>query len=165
MRVAAGLLLGLDIDAVGAIVEVEVVDVAGAHVGAHGRGDLRERDADGLCLFAVDGDEELRIVGGKGGVKAGQAGGGRAGGTDHGVGDAVDVAEGIAARVLQDELKAADGADAGDGGRFDGEEDAAGDAEEFRQNAGDDGVGVVARAFFGAFVDRLERGEDEAGVG
>ena len=47
---------------------------------------------------------------------------------DDGVGDAVDVAEGIAAAVLQDELEAADGADARDGGRLSGEGDAAGNA-------------------------------------
>jgi len=42
------------------------------------------------------------------------------------VGDAVDVAEGVAAAVLQDELEAADRADALDRGRFDGEKDTAG---------------------------------------
>ncbi len=53
--------------------------------------------------------------------------------TDKGVGDAVDVAEGVAAGVLQDELEAADGADTGDGGRLSGEGDAAGNTEELRR--------------------------------
>ena len=42
VRVAAELLVGLDVDAIGTVVEVEVVDVAGAHEGAEGRGDLAE---------------------------------------------------------------------------------------------------------------------------
>ncbi len=57
------------------------------------------------------------------------------------MGDAVDVAEGVAAGVLQDELEAADGADAGDGGRLGREGDAAGDAEELGSDVGDDGFG------------------------
>ena len=40
--VAAELLIGLHVDAVGTVVEVEVVDVARAHEGAEGRGDLAE---------------------------------------------------------------------------------------------------------------------------
>ena len=35
-----------------------------------------KRDAQGLGLLAVDGDVELRIVGGEGGVHADQAGAG-----------------------------------------------------------------------------------------
>ena len=104
--------VGLDVDAVGAVVEVEVVDVAGAHEGAEGGGDLAEGNADGLGLLAIDGDEQLRIVGGEGGVHAGEAGAWSAALTDDGVGNAVDIAEGVAAGVLQHELEAADGADA-----------------------------------------------------
>ncbi len=84
---------------------------------------------------------------------------------DHGVGDAVDVAEGVAAAVLQDELEAADGADASDGGGLGGEGDAAGDAEELGADVGDDVLGGELVAHLGAVVDGLERGEDEAGVG
>ena len=156
--------VGLDVDAVGAVVEVEVVDVAGAHEGVEGRGDLTEGDAHGLGLLAIDGDEQLRIVGGEGGVHAGEAGAGRAALADDGVGDAVDVAEGVAAGVLQDELEAADGADAGDGGGFGCEGDAAGDAEELGADVGDDGVRGEVRPHLGAVVDGFERGEDEAGV-
>ena len=141
LRVAAELLVGLHVDAIGAVVEVEVVDVARAHEGAEGRSDLAEGDAHGLGLLAVDGDEKLRVVGGEGGVHAGEAGAGSAALTDDGVGDAVDVAEGVAAAVLQDELEAADGADAGDGGRLSGEGDAAGNAEELGADVGDDGFG------------------------
>ena len=141
LRVAAIGRVGLDVDAVGAVVEVEVVDVARAHEGVEGRGDLAEGNAHGLGLLAVDGDEKLRIVGGEGGVHAGEAGAGSAALTDESVGDAVDIAEGVAAGVLQDELEAADGADAGDGGRLRGEGDAAGDAEELRPDVGNDGFG------------------------
>ena len=165
VRVAAELLVGLHVDAVGTVVEVEVVDVAGAHEGAQGGGDLAEGDAHGLGLLAVDGDQELRIVGGEGGVHAGEAGAGRAALSDDGVGDAIDVAEGVAAAVLQDELEAADGADAGDGGRLGGEGDATGYAEEFGADVGDDVVGGEFGAHLGALVDGFERGEDEAGVG
>src|SRR5206468_6493516 len=105
-----------------------------------GRCDLIEGNAHGLGLLAIDGDEELRIVRGEGSVHAGEPGPGSAAPTDDGVGDAVDIAEGVAARVLQDELEAADGADACDGGRFGGEGDAAGDGEELRPDVGDDGV-------------------------
>ncbi len=51
LRAATELLVGLNVDAIGAVVEVEVVDVAGAHEGAEGCGDLCERDADGLGLL------------------------------------------------------------------------------------------------------------------
>ena len=66
-RGAAILLVGLNVDAVGAVVEVEVVDVAGAHEGAEGGGYLGEGDAHGLGLLAVDGDEicgslEVKVV-------------------------------------------------------------------------------------------------------
>ncbi len=46
----------LDVDAVGAVVEVEIVDVAGAHEGVEGRSDLVERDPHSLGFLAVDGD-------------------------------------------------------------------------------------------------------------
>ncbi len=59
------------------------------------------------------------------------------------MGDAVDIAEGVAAAVLQDELESADGTDAGDGGGLSGEGDAAGNAEELRTDVGDDGLCAV----------------------
>src|SRR5206468_2856199 len=85
--------------------------------------------------------------------------------SDDGVGDAIDVAEGVAAAVLEDELEAADGADAGDGGRLGGEGDAAGDAEELGAYFLDDSAGGELGTHLGALVDGLERSEDEAGVG
>ncbi len=164
LRGAAVLLVGLDVDAVGAVVEVEVVDVAGAHEGSEGRGDLTERNTEGFGLLTIDDDVELGIVGGELGVHAGEAGARGAALSDERVGDTVDVGEGIAAAVLEDELESADGADALDSGRLGGEGDAAGDAEEFRAYIGDDGLGAILRTHLGAVVDRLERGEDEAGV-
>ncbi len=125
---------------------------------------MTEGNAHGLGLLAIDGDDELRIVRGEGGVHADEAGPGSAASTDNGVGDAVDVAEGVAAGVLQDELKAADGADACDGGRFGGEGDAAGDGEELRSDVEDDGVRGEVRPHLGTVVDGFERCEDEAGV-
>src|SRR5258708_5257150 len=122
-----------------------------------------EGKAHGVGLLAIDGDEELRIVGGEGGVHAGELVA-AAGLADKGVRDAVDVAEGVAAGVLQDELEAADRTDAGDGGRFGREGDAAGDAEELRTDIGDDGFGRVLFAHLGAIVDGFEWSEDKAGV-
>src|SRR6202044_1476022 len=119
-------------------VEVKVVDVGGAHIGADGGGYLAEGDAESLCFLAVDGDLKLRVVGGEGGFHADEAGAGSTAFGDEGVSDAIDVAEGAAAGVLQDELEAADGADAGDGGRLGCEGDAAGDHEEFGTYVEDD---------------------------
>ncbi len=62
---------------------------------------------------------------------------------DHGVGDAVDVAEGVAAGVLQDELEAADGADTRDGGRLNGEGRCLLGPEELGADLGDDVAGRV----------------------
>jgi hypothetical protein len=154
----------LDVDTIRAVVEVEVVDVAGAHERVEGCSNLAERDTHGLGLLAVDGDEKLRVIGSEGGVHAGEAGGGRASLTHEGMGNAVDIAEGIAARVLQDELESADGADAGDGGGLGGEGDAAGDAEELRPDVKDNSFGGVFVAHFCALVNGFERSKDEARV-
>ncbi len=109
----------------------------------------------------VDGD--LRVVGGEGRVEAGELGAGSARLAHHRVHDAVDVAEACCGPCPGDELEAADGADALDGGRLKGSDDAARDAEELGRNLGDDVVRGVAFAEPGAVIDRVERGEDEAG--
>ena len=67
---AAVLLVGLHIDAVGTIVEIEIVHVLRAHVDLERRRDLRERHAEALGLFAVDVHHELRIAGAEGGERA-----------------------------------------------------------------------------------------------
>ena len=59
----AELFVGLDVDAIGAIVEIEIVHVDGAHVDLQGVGDLIQRDAEGFGAFAVEIQDELWIVG------------------------------------------------------------------------------------------------------
>ena len=52
-------LIGLNKDAIGAVVVVEVVDVLRAHEDAERSGDLRERNVHRLGLLAIDGDQNL----------------------------------------------------------------------------------------------------------
>jgi len=65
---------------------------------------------------------------------------------------------------LQDELEAADRADAGDCGRFRSEGDTARNAEEFWSDVEDDVPGAELWSHLRAVVDGLEWSEDEAGV-
>ena len=58
----AELLVGLHVDAIRAIVEIEVVDVLRSHIDLQGRGDLRERHVQALRLFAIDRNQILRIA-------------------------------------------------------------------------------------------------------
>ena len=108
-------LVGLHKDAIGAVVVVEVVDVLRAHEDAERGGDLRKRNAHRLGLFAIDGDQHLRIVGREGGQQAGQILALSAC-THNLVCHAVQVGEGVLALVLKHELEAAVAADAVDGG-------------------------------------------------
>src|ERR1700679_1908829 len=113
LRVAAIGRVGLDVNAIGAVVKMKIVDKTGAHEGIEGRSYLAERNSHGLCFLTIDGDEKLRVVGGKGGVHAGKSGTWRTGLADKGVGNAIDIAEGVAAGVLQDELETTNSANAG----------------------------------------------------
>ena len=61
-RVRSKLLIGLHVNAVRAVVEIEVVDVGGPEQDLHGVRDVRHRDAQALGLLAVDVHDELRIV-------------------------------------------------------------------------------------------------------
>ena len=163
--VAAELLVGLDVDTVGPVVEIEVVDVSRTHVDAHGGRDLRQWHAHGLSLGTVDGDEELRVVGGELRVQTDQARSRRVRLGDSRVSDAIDVGKGVAALILQDELEAADGADALDGGRFGCKQNTARNTEQLGPNAAHDRCGVVSSALLGALIHGLQRCEDDARVG
>ena len=66
LRMGAELFVGLHIDTIGTVIEIEIVDVGRTHVDAEGVGDLAERDVQALGFFAVDGDDILRIVCGVG---------------------------------------------------------------------------------------------------
>ena len=65
-------LVGLHVHAVGAIVEIEIVDVLRSHVDAKCLRDLTERHAHGLGLLAIDLHQLLRIVGGEAGEEPDQ---------------------------------------------------------------------------------------------
>ena len=61
-RVGPERLVGLHVDAVGAVVEIEVVHVRRPQVDLHRAGDLADRQAEAARLVAVDVDGQLRIV-------------------------------------------------------------------------------------------------------
>ncbi len=64
-RLAAEGLVSLHVDAIGAIVEVEVVDVGRTHVHLQCVGDLLDGHLQAARLCAVDVHHELRVVGGE----------------------------------------------------------------------------------------------------
>ena len=113
--VFAELLGGLHVDAITAVVEVEIVDVLRAHEDLEGVRDLTERNAEGFGLIAVNADQHLGIVGGKAGAELGDVFALIAFG-DQEVRCAVEVGEGVAAAILQLKLEAAKQAEALDGG-------------------------------------------------
>ena len=61
-RLRAELLVGLDINAVRTIVEIEIVDVRRTHVDAESIRDLLQRDVQALGFLAINGDQKLRIA-------------------------------------------------------------------------------------------------------
>ena len=65
-RLAAEWLRRLHVNAIGTIVEIEIVDVGRAHVNLQRVGDLLHGHLQAERLGAVDVDHELRIVGGEG---------------------------------------------------------------------------------------------------
>ena len=64
-RIGAKALIGLHVDAIGAVVEIEVVDVLRAEEHLQGVGDLAHRQSKTARPVAIDVDDELRIVGAK----------------------------------------------------------------------------------------------------
>ena len=58
-------LVGLHVYAVRAVVEIEVVDVTGAHVNFQRVSDLVQRNIKALGFFAVNAHHKLRVIGGK----------------------------------------------------------------------------------------------------
>ena len=164
LRVTAELLVCLDVDAVGAVVVVEVVDVAGAHEGSERSGDLAEGNANGFGFLPIDGDLELRIVRRELGVHGSEARAWSAALCDEGMGDASDVIERVSTAVLKNELEAADSSEAGDGGWFRCEGDTARDTEELWPYVADDVSCSEFVTHLCAVVNGLERRKDESGV-
>src|SRR5271169_1928113 len=160
----AELFVGLDVDAIGTVIEIKIVDVGRTHVDAEGVGDLAERDVQALGLFAVDGDDVLRIVRGVSAEESCQVLFGTLGsGTNQVVSSFVDVLQGVIALIEQFVLEAAELAETLDGRRLEGDDDGAGDSEERAAEAVQDGSGGML--FTLALPVRTKGQEDESGVG
>src|SRR3984957_1325678 len=71
-RFGAELFIGLDVHAVGPVVEFEIVDVDRAHVDLQCVGDLGQGNAQRFRFFAIEGQHELRVVGAEAAEQAGQ---------------------------------------------------------------------------------------------
>ena len=121
--------IGLRVDAVGAVVEIEVVDVLRAEQDGQGVRDLAHRQAKAARTVAIDRDEQLRIVGGKAAEQAG----------DHArlvalahqlVGDRREVRDVAARSVEHFEGKPAERLQPLNGWRRDGNDERASDAAE-----------------------------------
>ena len=122
-------LLGLHINAICPVVEIEIVHIRRAHEDAQRGADLAERHAQGLRLLAVDRDQQLRIVRRVAGIEVDEflvlpAG------SDDLVGDAIEIGQRIAAQVLQFKLESAKVAHALNGGRLEDRDHAPGNPEE-----------------------------------
>ena len=63
LGLSAKLFVSLNIYAIGTVIEVEIIDIGGAHVDAQCVRDLTEGNVQALGFFAVNGDQELGIVG------------------------------------------------------------------------------------------------------
>ncbi len=126
--------------------------------------DLAERDVEALGLFAIDGDDVLRIVCGVSGEEAGEIFlRALPGGANEVMSGFVEVLQGVTALIEQFVLKSAKLAETLDGGRFEGNDDGAGDSEERAAKAIQDGSGGML--FSLALRVRTKRQEDKAGVG
>src|SRR5204863_5080673 len=124
--------------------------------------DLRQRHMEALRLLAIDSYEELGIIGGETGEKAGEF---VAFGIAFGHHAASDLSEGlerISALVLQYELEAAELTQALNRGGSEGHDQSSGDAEQRSAHAIDDSVGRVSIA--GATGDVFERCEDDGAI-
>ncbi len=132
-RTAPELLVGLHIDAIGAVVEVEVIHIGRSHVSAQRSRNLRQGYAHRQRLLPVYGDGELRVVGGKSGVQAAQPRGRILRRCNHRMRHSIDVSKGIAPAVLQHELEAADASDPLDCWRFHCIQNPAGNREQLRR--------------------------------
>src|SRR5208283_13372 len=145
LRVRAKLLVGLHVDAVGAVIEIKIVDVGRAHEHAERVDDLAERDVKTLRLLAVDGDDKLGIVGGVGGEQASEIFA-LVTGAHEVVGGLVEILQGVAALILQLELESSEFAEALDGGRLEWNNNRVGDSQQRTAQAIEDGCGIVFRS-------------------
>ena len=112
-RLAAERLVGLNVDAIGAIVEIEIVDVRRAHVDLQGVADLLDGYLQAARLGPIDVHHELRIVGGEGAEQAAEVLA-RIAVPHQTLGDVIKLFDRVSALVLYFESEAAEAADAGD---------------------------------------------------
>src|SRR5208337_959877 len=113
-RLAAERLCCLDVNAIGAVVEVKIVDVGRAQVNLQRVGNLLHGHLQAERLAAVDVDHELRIVGRERTEEPRQGGIGVAIAGDL-LGNIIEVLYGVAAFVLDLEGETAEAADTRDG--------------------------------------------------
>ena len=117
LGVRAVLLVGLHVDAVGAVVEVEVVHVGRAQEDLQRVGDLAQRQVEAARLVAVDVDHELRVVGAEAREEArppARSGSPRPASAAAALGQARDVAARLVEQLV---LEAAEDGEALDAGR------------------------------------------------
>src|SRR5207237_5168459 len=122
-------LIGLHVNAIRAIIEVEVVHILRAHVNTQRLSNLADGDANGLGFFAIDLHQLLRIIRRESGEQSSQILPLAAAGNDL-VRDGVDVLQGVATQILQFKLKSAKAADAMDYGRLELHHDSSWDTEQ-----------------------------------
>ena len=161
LRLGAELLVGLHVNPVGTVVEVEIVHIRGTHVDAQSIGDLLQGHVQALRFFAIDGHHELGIVSGVGAEEAGQVFAGAAL-ADQVLGHVRQFFQSVAALVLQFVGKAAEVSQALHRRRQERKHDRAGDAEQAAANPVHDGFGSVRISF--ALGIRLQRDEDQRPV-
>ena len=145
LTLAAERLIGLDVDLPGSAELVEVVDVVGADVDLQRVEDVADADAQGLALGPVDVEVEPGRVGAGAVAQAGQARRFVAAGDDL-VADALQFGQAEIAAILDDELEAAGGAQAVDGGA----------AEDATDDGPLDPAPCSACAIFSAMASALE---------
>jgi hypothetical protein len=160
-RIHAEWLIGLHVDAVRPIIEVEIIHVLRAHIDAQRLRDLINRHADGFCLFAINLHQLLRIVCSEASKQSAQVGALVTGSHDL-VRNRVDVLQGVASQVLQLELETAEAPNTLNCRRLKRHHDRARDAEKLWRNPCHNIAGCVPFTF--AIVDRLQRREDQTVV-
>src|ERR1035438_8392173 len=158
----AELLVGLHINPIRTVIEIEIVDVGGTHVDAEGVGDLAERDVQALSFFAINGHDKLRIARGVGGEESGEVLAPEAG-TSEVVGDFVEILKRVITLIQEFELEAAELAETLHGGRFEDDDNGAGNSEQGAAQSIEDGGGGVVVAL--ALRVRPEGQKYQAGVG
>jgi len=154
--------VGLDAHRISAPELVEVVDVDRAEIGLQRLEDIRHRDAELARLGTVDVGIKLRHVHAVAGEQAGELRRLRRR-AEKRIGRLIERTIAEARAILDLQLETADGAEAHHGRRREHGDEGVADAGIFPvQRHGDGAAAEIGR---GAFGERLERDEDDAGIG